>query len=200
MTAGSVGVHASSRALAYGDGLAEDDWVGRSGEPAAGGDDCGDDDPGDALADDSDGDADDDGSGDGGADDRPTCGGVGSTGFAAGGVSDGWTPKVAGCAEKSAQAPSNSSRPTPTAGIADRRPADRGTARREMDGSDIVIHGTGPQPPPGQLAGFVFESGHADWTGTEFTADSRCHISVKRLERIGYRAERRPSEVCSLSR
>lgn len=154
MTAGSVGVHASSRALADGGGLAEDDWVDRPGDPAAGGDDCGDDDPGDALADDSDGDADDDdGSGDGGADGRPTCGGVGSTGFAAGGVSDGWTPKVAGCAEKSAQAPSNSSRPTPTAWNADRRPADRGTTRREMDGSDIVIHGTGRNPHPGELAG-----------------------------------------------
>lgn len=34
----------------------------------------------------------------------------------------------------------------------------------------------------GQLAGFRFESRHADWIGGEFTADSRSHISVYRLE------------------
>jgi SAM-dependent methyltransferase len=33
----------------------------------------------------------------------------------------------------------------------------------------------------GQLAGFELESRHADWTGTEFTADSRSHVSVYRL-------------------
>ncbi len=32
-----------------------------------------------------------------------------------------------------------------------------------------------------QLAGFTLESRHADWTGTEFTADSPSHISVYRL-------------------
>jgi hypothetical protein len=31
------------------------------------------------------------------------------------------------------------------------------------------------------LAGFELESRHADWTGTEFTADSRSHVSVYRL-------------------
>jgi hypothetical protein len=150
MTAGSVGVHGSWRALADGDGLAEDGRVDRSGDPAAGGDDCGGDDPGDALDDDSDGDADDDG----GADDRPTCGGVGSTGFAAGGVSDGWTPKVVGCAEKSAQAPSIIISVTPIAPAAQRRERVRrrvgGCARapvgRGADGSDINVHGTGRVP------------------------------------------------------
>lgn len=33
----------------------------------------------------------------------------------------------------------------------------------------------------GQLAGFELEIRHADWAGTEFTADSRCHVSVYRL-------------------
>ena len=32
-----------------------------------------------------------------------------------------------------------------------------------------------------QLAGFTLESRHADWTGTEFTGDSRSHVSVYRL-------------------
>ncbi|MFE3737202.1 class I SAM-dependent methyltransferase [Streptomyces sp. NPDC059134] len=32
-----------------------------------------------------------------------------------------------------------------------------------------------------QLAGFERESRHADWAGTEFTADSRSHVSVYRL-------------------
>ena len=32
-----------------------------------------------------------------------------------------------------------------------------------------------------QLAGFQLESRHADWVGTEFTADSRSHVSVYRL-------------------
>jgi SAM-dependent methyltransferase len=31
------------------------------------------------------------------------------------------------------------------------------------------------------LAGFELETRHADWTGTEFTADSRSHVSVYRL-------------------
>jgi SAM-dependent methyltransferase len=34
----------------------------------------------------------------------------------------------------------------------------------------------------GQLAGFVLESRDADWDGSEFTADSRSHVSVYRLE------------------
>jgi SAM-dependent methyltransferase len=33
----------------------------------------------------------------------------------------------------------------------------------------------------GQLAGFRLESRHADWTGAEFTAESRSHVSVYRL-------------------
>ena len=33
----------------------------------------------------------------------------------------------------------------------------------------------------GQLAGFELESRHADWSGSEFTADSRSHVSVYRL-------------------
>jgi len=33
----------------------------------------------------------------------------------------------------------------------------------------------------GQLAGFELESRHADWTGAEFTAESRSHVSVYRL-------------------
>jgi SAM-dependent methyltransferase len=33
----------------------------------------------------------------------------------------------------------------------------------------------------GQLAGFVLESRNADWIGSEFTADSRSHVSVYRL-------------------
>jgi SAM-dependent methyltransferase len=32
-----------------------------------------------------------------------------------------------------------------------------------------------------QLAGFELESRHADWTGTEFTGESRSHVSVYRL-------------------
>ncbi len=32
-----------------------------------------------------------------------------------------------------------------------------------------------------QLAGFELESRHADWDGSEFTADSRSHVSVYRL-------------------
>jgi SAM-dependent methyltransferase len=32
-----------------------------------------------------------------------------------------------------------------------------------------------------QLAGFELESRQADWTGTEFTADSRSHVSVYRI-------------------
>ena len=32
-----------------------------------------------------------------------------------------------------------------------------------------------------QLAGFDLESRHADWYGSEFTADSRPHVSVYRL-------------------
>ncbi|WBB66819.1 class I SAM-dependent methyltransferase [Micromonospora sp. WMMD812] len=34
-----------------------------------------------------------------------------------------------------------------------------------------------------QLGGFALESRHADWTGTEFTADCRSHVSVYRLEK-----------------
>lgn len=33
----------------------------------------------------------------------------------------------------------------------------------------------------GQLAGFELESRHADWTGSEFTTESRSHVSVYRL-------------------
>jgi SAM-dependent methyltransferase len=33
----------------------------------------------------------------------------------------------------------------------------------------------------GQLAGFELESRHADWIGTEFTAESTSHVSVYRL-------------------
>ncbi|MEJ3745486.1 class I SAM-dependent methyltransferase [Actinomycetes bacterium KLBMP 9797] len=33
----------------------------------------------------------------------------------------------------------------------------------------------------GQLGGFELESRHADWSGAEFTADSRSHVSVYRL-------------------
>ncbi|MDC9826117.1 class I SAM-dependent methyltransferase [Devosia sp. ZB163] len=33
-----------------------------------------------------------------------------------------------------------------------------------------------------QLAGFSLESRHADWAGTPFTAESRSHVSVYRLE------------------
>lgn len=32
-----------------------------------------------------------------------------------------------------------------------------------------------------QLAGFMLESRHADWAGSEFTAESRSHVSVYRL-------------------
>lgn len=32
-----------------------------------------------------------------------------------------------------------------------------------------------------QLAGFELETRHADWTGTEFTAESRSHVSIYRL-------------------
>jgi SAM-dependent methyltransferase len=33
----------------------------------------------------------------------------------------------------------------------------------------------------GALAGFTLESRHADWAGTEFTAESRSHVSIYRL-------------------
>jgi SAM-dependent methyltransferase len=33
----------------------------------------------------------------------------------------------------------------------------------------------------GRLAGFTLEARHADWTGTEFTAESMSHVSVYRL-------------------
>ncbi|MEU1964854.1 class I SAM-dependent methyltransferase [Micromonospora sediminicola] len=33
----------------------------------------------------------------------------------------------------------------------------------------------------GELAGFALESRHADWTGAEFTGESRSHVSVYRL-------------------
>jgi SAM-dependent methyltransferase len=33
----------------------------------------------------------------------------------------------------------------------------------------------------GQLAGFALEARHADWGGSDFTADSRSHVSVYRL-------------------
>jgi SAM-dependent methyltransferase len=33
----------------------------------------------------------------------------------------------------------------------------------------------------GQLAGFELESRHADWSGADFTADARSHVSVYRL-------------------
>jgi hypothetical protein len=32
-----------------------------------------------------------------------------------------------------------------------------------------------------QLAGFELESRHADWVGSEFTAESRSHVSVYRI-------------------
>jgi hypothetical protein len=32
-----------------------------------------------------------------------------------------------------------------------------------------------------QLAGFELEARHADWAGTEFTAESPSHVSVYRL-------------------
>jgi hypothetical protein len=32
-----------------------------------------------------------------------------------------------------------------------------------------------------QLAGFVLESRHADWSGSEFAAESSSHVSVYRL-------------------
>jgi SAM-dependent methyltransferase len=34
----------------------------------------------------------------------------------------------------------------------------------------------------GQLAGFELEARHADWTGSAFTAESRSHVSVYRLQ------------------
>jgi len=37
----------------------------------------------------------------------------------------------------------------------------------------------------GQLAGFELESRHADWSGGEFTAESRSHVSVYRLPLTG---------------
>jgi len=32
-----------------------------------------------------------------------------------------------------------------------------------------------------QLAGFELESRHADWDGSDFTAESRSHVSVYRI-------------------
>ncbi len=36
-----------------------------------------------------------------------------------------------------------------------------------------------------ELAGFELESGHTDWRGAEFTAESRSHVSVYRLPSPG---------------
>ena len=36
----------------------------------------------------------------------------------------------------------------------------------------------------GQLAGFQLETRHADWAGTEFTAESRSHVSVYRIPTV----------------
>jgi len=45
-----------------------------------------------------------------------------------------------------------------------------------------------------QLAGFELESRHADWSGTEFTADSPSHVSVYRLaDASGQAPDRSPS-------
>jgi SAM-dependent methyltransferase len=44
----------------------------------------------------------------------------------------------------------------------------------------------------GRLAGFELESRHADWSGSEFTADSRSHVSVYRLPGSGVAADERP--------
>jgi SAM-dependent methyltransferase len=41
-----------------------------------------------------------------------------------------------------------------------------------------------------QLAGFELETRHADWTGTEFTAESRSHVSVYRLAAVPAGAQR----------
>ena len=50
-----------------------------------------------------------------------------------------------------------------------------------------------------QLAGFELESRHADWSGAEFTADSRSHVSVYRLpvepSPTSSRSARSPSEA-----
>jgi SAM-dependent methyltransferase len=49
----------------------------------------------------------------------------------------------------------------------------------------------------GQLAGFELESRHADWTGTEFTADSPSHVSVYRIPpALSSRPHRRPIWHC----
>jgi SAM-dependent methyltransferase len=37
-----------------------------------------------------------------------------------------------------------------------------------------------------QLAGFQLESRHADWAGTEFTAESRSHVTVYRLPTVSW--------------
>jgi SAM-dependent methyltransferase len=36
-----------------------------------------------------------------------------------------------------------------------------------------------------QLAGFELETRHADWSGSEFTADARSHVSVYRMPTLG---------------
>jgi SAM-dependent methyltransferase len=43
-----------------------------------------------------------------------------------------------------------------------------------------------------RLAGFELESRHADWSGGEFTEDSRSHVSVYRLTGSGVAADERP--------
>jgi hypothetical protein len=76
----------------------------------------------------------------------------------------------------------------------------RNAARHLIPGGRFVIELWVPEPrklPPGQqaavwrrepghilmaqLAGFDLESRHADWSGSEFTAESRSHVSVYRL-------------------
>lgn len=43
-----------------------------------------------------------------------------------------------------------------------------------------------------QLAGFEFETRHADWTGTEFTAESWSHVSVYRIPTVSEVPSRPP--------
>jgi hypothetical protein len=38
-------------------------------------------------------------------------------------------------------------------------------------------------PDGDREAGFELEASHADWTGAEFTAESRSHVSVYRIPR-----------------
>ena len=75
-----------------------------------------------------------------------------------------WTPTMS-CASGSSRTTSGS--------VTARRPGSSAAPHRYIWPAELDLMA--------QLAGFELESRHADWSGAEFTADSRSHVSVYRL-------------------